>query len=264
MAFEFLRPYQVNSKIRLGRLKDGGYVVENDSLDHIDVTYSYGVGWEVSFEKDLYKRTKKIIRAFDPTMFDVSNIPLNIKRGAFWISKYLAKVVYFGGYLLALPIAGYKIKFYNEGLATNKTGKYDSFANHLKRFGDVGKRVLLKIDIEGGEYEIFKDEGFQKSLETVVQIAIEFHDVEQKFTELEKLITRLSDRFSVVHFHANNFDGVFEASGKQIPRTIELTFLNNLYLSRERIADDNPLPVEGLDYPNNVHLPDINLSQIFK
>lgn len=262
MAFEFLRPYQVNSKIRLGRPKDGGYVLENDSLDHIDVVYSYGVGWEVSFEKALYRRTKRTIRIFDPTMFDVSNIPLNIKRGAFWITKYLAKVVYFKSYLFALPVAGYKILFYNEGLATRKLYKYDTFENHIKRFGDLGKRVMLKIDIEGGEYEMFSDEGFQKSLENVVQIAIEFHDVQKRLGELERLIKRLSGRFSIAHFHANNFGGVFEIQGKQMPHTIELTFVRNSFL-KKNLPDLTPMPVDGLDYPNNLNLPDINLSQLF-
>jgi hypothetical protein len=263
MAFEFLKPYVVDSKIRLGRLKDGGYVLEDNSLDHIDLTYSYGVGWEVSFEKALYLRTKKIIRAFDPSMFDVSNIPQETRRGAFWITKYLAKVVYFATYLLALPIAGYKIKFYNEGLARRKEYKYNSFGNHLKRFGDEGKKVLLKIDIEGSEYELFSDEGFQKSLDNVVQIAMEFHDLQDHLGDLENLVNRLSDRFSVVHFHANNFGGVFEARGKKVPRTIELTFLNNAFL-KDRTPDESPMPVEGLDYPNDLSRPDIELSQIFK
>lgn len=262
MDFEFLRPCRVSSKIRLGRPKDGGYVLENDSLDHIDVVYSYGVGWEVSFEKALHRRTRKTIRVFDPTMFDLPNIPLNIRKGAFWITKYIAKVVYFQTYLLTLPLLGYKIKFYNEGLATKRLYKYDSFQNHLTRFGDVGKKVMLKIDIEGGEYEIFDDEGFQKSLDNVAQIAIEFHDIKERLGDLEKLIGKLSDRFSIVHFHANNFGGVFEIQGKMMPHTIELTFLNNSFI-KTREPDLTPMPVDGLDYPNNLQLPDINLSQLF-
>ncbi len=262
MAFEFLRPYRVNSKIRLGRPKDGGYVLENDSLDHIDVVYSYGVGWEVSFEKALYRRTKKIIRVFDPTMFDLPNIPLNIKKGAFWITKYLAKVVYFQTYLFMLPVMGYRIKFYNEGLATKRVYKYDSFENHLTRFGDVGKKIMLKIDIEGGEYEILSDDRFIKALENVAQIAIEIHDVEERFGDLEKILNKLSDRFSVVHFHANNFGGVFEIKGKMMPHTIELTLLNNSFI-KNKMPDLTPMPVDGLDYPNNLKLPDINLSQLF-
>ncbi len=65
-----------------------------------------------------------------------------------------------------LPIlkSAHQISFYNEGLGISKKYKYDSFPNHLKRFGDEGKKILLKIDIEGGEYEVLKDEKFLKCI----------------------------------------------------------------------------------------------------
>ena len=109
---------------------------------------------------------------------------------------------------------------------------------------------------------MFGDEGFQKSLDQVVQIAIEFHDLQDRLGDLERLINRLSERFSIVHFHANNFGGVFEIQGKQMPHTIELTFVRNSFLKKKE-PDLTPMPVDGLDYPNNLKLPDINLSQLF-
>jgi len=176
--------------------------------------------------------------------------------------KYLAKVVYFRLYLSALPLLGYKIDFHNEGLAPESRNKYDSFANHLSRFDDLGKKVMLKIDIEGGEYEIFKHEGFLKALNNVVQIAIEFHDLPTRFRSLEKLMEALQENFSVVHIHANNYGGVFELNGKQVPGTIELTLLNNSMLASKEI-DKTSIPIKDLDYPNDVNLPDIELSPLF-
>jgi hypothetical protein len=261
MAFEFLRPFKV-AKERVGRNWDGGYVLESNSLAQVEVVYSYGVGWELSFEKALYERTHKTIRLFDPTLFDMGNIPIQSKRGLYWLGRYFAKVVYFKSILLSLPLRGYGLRFYNEGIAKSKNGKYNSFTNHLAEFGDEGKKVLLKMDIEGGEYEMFEDEKFQKSLNNVVQIAMELHDLETELPRVEKMVKRLADRFSVVHFHANNYGYLFEARGKKVPSVIELTFLNNAYLP-QRIVDTAKLPVPGLDYPNNMALPDMELSHLF-
>jgi len=207
----------------------------------------------------------KGIRKLDELMTLVDedeNIPKQAKRGVYWLGRYVAKVVYFKTYLLSLPLLGYGIKFYNEGLSKNKNGKYNSFTNHLAQFGDEGKKILLKIDIEGGEYEMFEDEKFLKSLDNVVQIAMELHDLENEIGRVEKIVQRLADRFSVVHFHANNYGYLFESKGKKVPSVIELTFLNNAYM-KQRVADTEPLPVSDLDYPNDPQKPDIELSHLF-
>jgi hypothetical protein len=262
MDYQFLKPFKVAKKIRVGRPWDGGYVLEDASLDKIDVIYSYGVGWEVSFEKALYNRTKKIIRIFDPTMFDTSNLGYYQRRGAYHFFKYLAKVVYFKTYLLSLPLGGFQIKFYNEGLATKHYGKYDSFPNHVKRFGDEGKKIMLKIDIEGGEFEVFKDDGFIRSLDNVVQLALEIHDLQENMNALREFIVRIAPKFSVVHTHANNYGGVYTDNNKKVPRVLELTLLNNAYMNG-READNSAYPQDKLDYPNDRSKPDISLEGLF-
>jgi hypothetical protein len=261
MNLDFLRPYRTDSKIRIGKVSDGGYVLENNSLDDFEILYSYGVGWDVSFEKALYERYKKPSRIFDPTLFDVGNIPKYARLRFRSLVKYLLRVTLWTPYLWMIK-GSHKIRFYNEGLGTSSIYKYDSFANHLKRFGDEGKKVLLKIDIDGGEYEVLKDEKTLKALDNVVQIALEFHDVHLKMSELKEVIESLNQRFTIVHFHGNNYDEVFELDGKLIPRVIELTFLNNAYVKSKQV-DRSPMPVPEIDYPNRPDKADINISQIF-
>ena len=261
MNVDFLRPYCVDAKIRVGRICDGGYVLENKSLDTFDILYSYGVGWDVSFEKDLHKRTKKPGRIFDPTMFDIGNISTFGRRGLLSFFKFFAKMIVWRFYLLILKMR-HQISFYNEGLEVSKKYKYDSFPNHLKRFGDEGKKIFLKIDIDGGEYEILNDEKFHKALDNVVQMAIEFHEADSRFAELKSIIETINEKFTIVHFHGNNFVGVFDLAGKQFPRAFELTFLNNAYL-KDKQADFSPMPIPEMDYPNHPKQPDINISTIF-
>ncbi len=218
-------------------------------------------GWDVSFEKDLHKRTKKPSRIFDPTMFDIGNISTFGRKGLLSFFKFFAKVMVWTFYLPILKMR-HQISFYNEGLEISKKYKYDSFPNHLKRFGDEGKKIFLKIDIDGGEYEVLNDEKFHKALDNVVQMAIEFHNADTRFAEIKSIVETINKKFTIVHFHGNNYRGVFEVEGKQVPVAFELTFLNNAYIKNKQ-ADFSPMPIPEMDYPNQPKEPDINISRIF-
>jgi hypothetical protein len=259
MKFKFLRPYQVD-KIRIGNLKDGGYVLEQNSLKNIDVVYSYGVGWDISFELELFKTIGKKVRLFDPTLFDADTQKLYQRKGR--LLRYFVKVLIWKLYFLWIRTTGRKLLFYNEGLAVKQSGKYDSFSAHLRRFGDQNKNILLKIDIEGSEYAVLKDEQFQKDLEGVVQLAIELHDLDKQGTTLHEIVNIMKDRFSVAHVHANNYGGTFSHGLETVPLVIEVTFVNNRFL-KSRILDSRTYPLRDLDYPNNPLLQDISLENFF-
>ena len=262
MTLDFLRPYKAKRKIRIGKSKDGGYVVEESSLKNVDVIYSYGVGWDVSFELAILKKINKTCRIFDPTigLSNFSNHGYIKGKGTYYLFKYFVATILWEPYLYLHKAIGYKIKYYKEGLGIEKAGKYDSFPNHLKRFNDEGKNIFLKIDIDGGEYEVFQNQGFLDSMEKVVQLAVEFHNVKDRLTELKTIIESLNKQLTLVHIHANNWGGSFEYNGKQIPNVLELTFLSNKLLS-EKEFDTADYPIDGLDFPNNPTLPEIKLSQ---
>jgi len=262
MTLDFLKPYHVKSKIRAGKLKDGGYVIEESTLKNVDIIYSYGVGWDISFEKALLKKIKKVCRIFDPTI-DVSNFSKHIYiqgKGNYYLLKYFIATVLWKPYIYLHKALGYKIKFYSEGLGIRKEAKYNSFPNHVTRFGDQDKKIFLKIDIDGGEYEIFKTKEFVEALNNVVQLAIEFHNVKEKLADLKSIIESISNKLSLVHVHGNNWGGTFEYTGKQIPTVLELTFVSNTFLKVKEF-DKADYPIAGLDFANNPSLPEINLSQ---
>lgn len=262
MTVDFLKPYYVKNKIRLGKLKDGGYVVEEDSLRAIDLIYSYGAGWDISFEKAIVKKINRRCRVFDPTI-DVSNFSSHgyIKGlGNYYLFKYFIATVLWKPYIFLNKALGFKINFYSEGLTIKKQKKYDSFSNHLKRFGETDKKIFLKIDIDGGEYEIFRNPQFIASMNNVVQLAIEFHNVKERLAELKDIIESINNKLSLVHIHGNNWGGTFEYNGKQIPNVLELTFVANQYLTQKKF-DKADYPIAGIDFANNPGLPEINMSQ---
>ena len=261
MNLNFLRPYYVRNKIRAGRPIDGGYVLEENSLQKVDVIYSYGCGWEISFEKAICQLTRKTCRLFDPTLLDCSNINKFWRRGGFHFFKFIIAAILWRPYVYMQNIFGSRIKFYNEGLDTGSREKYDSFPNHITRFGDQDKNIFLKIDIEGGEFDVFKDKEFLVALGNVSQLTIEFHNLNKNINELKDIIFSINDKLSLVHVHGNNWDGTFTVNDKEIPIAIELTFVANRFL-QEKIFDQNEYPILGLDFPNKPSLPDINLSQL--
>ena len=183
------------------------------------------------------------------------------RKGLFGLFKFFARVIVWTFYLPILKMR-HQISFYNEGLKTSKKYKYDSFPNHLKRFGDEGKKIFLKIDIDGGEYEAVNDEKFHQALDNVVQMAIEFHNADTRFAEIKSIVETINKKFTIVHFHGNNYRGVFEVAGKQVPMAFELTFLNNAYI-KDKQPDFSPMPIPEMDYPNQPKQPDINISRIF-
>ena len=133
MNLDFLRPYYVREKIRAGKLKDGGYVLEKSSLKSVDVVYSYGSAWEISFEKAICQITRKTCRIFDPTLLDISNFQIYWRRGISSFVKFLIAGTFWRPYIYLENLFGHKIIFYNEGLDTHKRKKRLRANRHKKK-----------------------------------------------------------------------------------------------------------------------------------
>lgn len=263
--FSFIRPLSIRQKIRLGQKADGGYVVYAGALSDIDLLVSYGVGWEVSFEEDFNSLTKKGALMFDPTLMGRYIMKKKVLRRLL-VHFRLGQLVRYCKFVLFIwrkkrELAGRNILFVNEGIGVGRTTGYDTLQNHLQRFGLEDKRILLKMDIEGGEYEILSREEFHLRIErNVTQMIIEFHDLKNRLHRFKQVIQRLKQTYEVVHVHGNNCGDTFsvypdtELCGEPVPvpDTLEITLVR-----KDKIAEADILfekmgyPVNGLDYPNN-------------
>lgn len=152
------------------------------------------------------------------------------------------------------------IFFINEGVARSRFYKYDTFTNHIDRFSLQNKKLLLKIDIEGNEYEIFEDKGLYKWLQQATQIIIEFHDLKNRLHDLKEIVDRMGRDFVLAHIHVNNFADTFriyDFTNKPgadiiVPDVIELLFVKRDQIEEEDLMDEIiNYPIHGLDYPNN-------------
>jgi len=79
---------------------------------------------------------------------------------------------------------------------------FDSLSNQVAKNGDAGKRIVMKMDVEGSEWESLLTTP-DAVLNAIDQLAIEFHEVEKP--EFKATIERMKQFFYIAHVHMNNF-----------------------------------------------------------
>jgi hypothetical protein len=114
--------------------------------------------------------------------------------------------------------------------------------------------TMLKIDIEGGEYQFVEDllEHLKGNHTLINCVIMELHDTQKMRAEFEKLVKGISEFLPIVHIHGNNCVGISEDG---LPEVLEITFAS---ASMERGSSEFPLP--GLDFPNDSEAPDLHFS----
>ncbi len=127
-------------------------------------------------------------------------------------------------------------------------GKYKSLATHFAEYGLFDKNIILKIDVEGAEYPVFKDPKVYGLLNNTIQIFMELHNIDRHLESLDYFMDNISKTHTLIHIHANNHAGTFQLDGKNVPETLEVTFLANKYIPNKEYATDK-YPIAGLDQP---------------
>ncbi|MCL5797130.1 MAG: hypothetical protein M1579_06515 [Gammaproteobacteria bacterium] len=230
-----LKPYAMkkNQKIRVGNNYDGGYVLPTSVLN-CDTVVSIGVGPDVSFDYVLAERGAKILQ-FDHT---VDKTPLDHDN----------------------------FTFYKKGWGCNTDGDFFdlNYINMLAEKTSLNKKMMLKFDIEGGEYDIFNS--LDSELLNIYEvIAFEIHDLDNLIqkdfrSKFNDMFNKISKNHTCIHLHANNYQMPVLIEGVVVPKVVELTFLrNDLDLFVNYSSDPIPGP---LDKPNNPFLPDLVLTGI--
>jgi hypothetical protein len=80
---------------------------------------------------------------------------------------------------------------------------FDTLAAQIEKNGDTGKRLVMKMDVEGAEWRSLATAP-DHVLNAIDQLAIEFHQVEDR--AYLDTAARLKEFFYVAHIHYNNFE----------------------------------------------------------
>jgi hypothetical protein len=213
---------------RYGSANDGGYVMCENLLGGAQAVYSYGIDGRDEWGCDVSSQLGLPVHEYD--CFNLSRP--SCERGS--------------------------LRFHEECVgdqAETVDGRpYDTVANQLARNGDSGKRLVVKMDVEGSEWSSLLATS-DSVLNLIDQLVVEFH--ENDSSDMARTMARLTKHFDVVNVHTNN-----EACGPFYrPLTswaTEVLFVNK----RVGVLSSGPLTPgpNPLDAPNNPLKPDCQLS----
>ncbi len=124
--------------------------------------------------------------------------------------------------------------------------------------------LLLQIDIEGAEFEVFL--GASDALMRRFKIIVaEFHSLDQLWNEpffnlASRAFEKILQTHHCLHIHPNNYRPVASRGGLEIPEVAEFTFLRKDRFTPSRQVGSFPHP---LDSDNAAHLPPLPLPPIW-
>jgi hypothetical protein len=246
---DYLRPLVMADMCRLGRNYDGGYIVPRSVLTVSEHLISFGLSYDWSFEKDFKLQKPEVqIDAYDHSM----SVPAILLRAV----KSIAKVA-----LFQIPpgravqtwreIIDYftTMRHFVKRVVPTKINTYDITIDEVFSQAPPGKRIFLKMDIEGSEYDLIPD--VLRYSGDLTCMIIEFHDTGRRRTEFKQRMAAILEQFEIAHLHGNNWSGV---SADGLPDVLEVTFVSKKYcpaVAPRRVS----LPIE-IDQPNHRGRPD--------
>ena len=226
-ALSLLTPFDVDMpKIRLGPNTDGGYVfLDNISPDQAII--SYGISFEYQFDSLMAARGHEVYM-FDHTIDGINASSPNMK----WFKE---------------GVAG----------ADDEASLLYTVESHLRRHGIEGDRLILKIDVEGAEFEAFNAMP-DHVLTRFEQIVMEVHDLyrlnDPAYCKcFVDVFTKINRHFTLFHVHANNYDGtdaLHTVDGFPVSNLMELSYARTSMVSRR---PNRTLYPTALDFPNVEH-----------
>lgn len=222
-----LKPQNVFlNKKRIGPNEDGGYVMPEFILKNCSALFTYGVGHDTRYEQEFVNLYKKPTYLFDHT--------INSNE---WENNGL--------------------KFFPQGL-----GYQDKCKEWFENYQELGIKgdIFLKVDIEGYEFEYFLQTDISKLEDKVMGLSLEIHWIDNLDNRQRaiQILEKLNNGFILCHIHGNSWGDLWEYNGFQIPKVLELSFINKKYVTQSE-PDNQDYPIEGLDISNCPHRKDYNL-----
>lgn len=208
---------------RFGEEHDGGYLLCANLLDAVESGYSYGISGYDQWGCDVATRLDVRVHQYD--CFDRRQPVCSTGRTVFHAECIDSSPRVEGG------------------------RPFDTLESQIAKNGDAGKRLVVKMDVEGAEWESLLGAP-EDLLQRIDQMAIEFHGVDEKERFL-LAIWKLREYFYVVNLHWNN-----HACGSRAPFpawAYEVLLVNKRIGVPDPATPATPSP---LNRPNNPDAPD--------
>ena len=214
---------------RFGSANDGGYLMCENLIEPFDTAYSYGVGSNDDWACEVSRTCHVPVHQYD--CFDPARPTCN------------------GGTFV----------FHNEcvGDRTGYRGSrfFDTLENQIRRNGDTGRRLIIKVDIEGAEWDSLLTTP-NELLASIPQITMEMHGYDDP--KIVEVLRKLNRDFFLVNLHFNNWSCT--------PRAAPLpawAYQAHWVNKRIGVLDPDapvPAPMSPLNAPDSPTWPDCQLS----
>ena len=156
----------------------GGFYINTNGLNENSIIYSVGIGEDISFDLDIISKFNCKVFAFDPTPKSITWVKnnLSVSKENFIFQEYgiSAKSGFFDFYLPKNTnhVSGSIVKNSNVDISNSIKLEFRTISQVIKEL-EHNKIDLLKIDIEGEEYEVLKSILIENL--DISQIVVEFH-----------------------------------------------------------------------------------------
>lgn len=256
------RPHPGADLVRVGNRYDGGYVLPLAAIRATQAVLSLGVEADWSFEEGMLALNSAVVLTCVDGTTGPDVIRARVRRD---LRRALIRLR--GGKVLRMlrqldRHRQFEAFFSRHDFQKLMVAKHSgpglaTVAELLARVrgGDPERWVLLKMDIEGAEYEVLPDVAGQ--LQRVTAVAIEFHAMDRNWARYEQIMAALAPTFYIAHIHGNNNDGYIP--GTLVPLTIEVTLVNRALVNPVPPPATASYPLRGLDAPNQPRRPDMAL-----
>ena len=170
-------PFDLGKMLRIGNNKDGGYLVSNVGINKCDFLLSLGLGFHWSFEKkfiEIKNSENRSVLCYDNSVSKKILKEYSIKNFFRLFYKPSFKAIQ-----RSLKYSDFK-KLFNSKKATHIKKNIDTSESENTEtldniFKSLKDNILLKIDIEGGEYKILDQ--VINNINKVSVLIIEFHNL---------------------------------------------------------------------------------------
>ena len=246
-VFSYLAPKSPHDLIRLGSEFDGGYVVSQKVVKKSQMLLTFGNGFNIDFEWDYVKQSQFRKKAI---VFDGTHKLMSFQQ---FYQVIMLSLKYFA----ITPSLGY-LSFLIKSIVLFLLGRGKFIRKNLELFTSERSctlqevlssrsenRVLLKIDIEGAEWELLDE--IYRNQERLEGLIIEFHNVGTRLPLLKSFLEKMyKAEFNLDHLHACNYGRLLDDG---MPDILEIT-LGRIY-SENTYTFATHLPLVNLDAPSS-------------
>ena len=251
--------------VRVGSESDGGYIVPRSALAACDGVLGLGIHADWSFEQEAIARSAaRRAHLYDATTtmpWLVSRMPMGVLRLIGGALSAEPRRIRDGIGRLTAPFRYPRffrdgVRHYPQMIGHRDAPGWVDPATAIARLREAGAtRILVKMDIEGGEYEVLPH--IDAWGDAVDLLLVEFHGIQDDPARFNALMRTIARLFVPVHLHGNNSQPL-TADG--FPGMVEITFLARRLAPADARPAPFSYPIPALDRRSSLRGPELSFT----